>query len=286
MKQRRNKRCKNVKNIGYVKISKMQTGVKMPEHYNLISWNVNGLRAAVKKGFLDLLLEHRFDIVCVQETKASQDKLPREVKNIPGYYNYFVSAEQNGYSGVGTFSKKKPIKLEKGMGIETFDREGRFLRTDYEDFILLNIYFPNGKASQERLGYKMAFYDAFLDYANSLKAEGKKLVICGDVNTAHKEVDLARPKQNEMISGFLPEERAWMDKFFAAGYLDTFRMFNPEGGNYSWWSLRTGSRKKNVGWRLDYFFVSENLRDNVKSALIYPEITGSDHCPVGLELEF
>ena len=178
----------------------------MPEHYNLISWNVNGLRAAVKKGFLDLLLEHRFDIVCVQETKVSQDKLPREVKNIQGYYNYFVSAEQNGYSGVGTFSKNKPIKLEKGMGIEVFDREGRFLRTDYEDFVLLNIYFPNGKASQERLGYKMAFYDAFLDYANALKSEGKKLVICGDVNTAHKEIDLARPKQNEMISGFLPEE--------------------------------------------------------------------------------
>ncbi len=259
----------------------------MPEHYNLISWNVNGLRAAVKKGFLDLLLEHRFDIVCVQETKVSQDKLPREVKNIQGYYNYFVSAEQNGYSGVGTFSKNKPIKLEKGMGIEVFDREGRFLRTDYEDFVLLNIYFPNGKASQERLGYKMAFYDAFLDYANALKSEGKKLVICGgDVNTAHKEIDLARPKQNEMISGFLPEERAWMDKFLAAGYLDSFRMFNPEGGNYSWWSMRTGARSRNVGWRLDYVFVSENLRENVKSASIYPEIMGSDHCPVGLELEF
>ncbi|AKB77920.1 Exodeoxyribonuclease III [Methanosarcina horonobensis HB-1 = JCM 15518] len=258
----------------------------MPEKYNLISWNVNGLRAAVKKGFLDLLLEHRFDVVCIQETKASQDKLPREVKNIPGYYNYFVSAEQNGYSGVGTFSKKKPLNIEKGMGSEIFDREGRFLRTDYEDFVLMNIYFPNGKASQERLDYKMAFYDAFLDYANALNAEGKKLVICGDVNTAHKEIDLARPKQNETISGFLPEEREWMDKFLAAGYLDTFRMFNNESGNYSWWSMRTQARERNVGWRLDYFFVSENLREYVNSALIYPEITGSDHCPVGLELEF
>ena len=132
----------------------------------------------------------------------------------------------------------------------------------------------------------MAFYDAFLDYSDALKAEGKRLVICGDVNTAHKEIDLARPKENETISGFLPEERAWMDKFFAAGYLDTFRMFNPEGGNYSWWSMRTGARKRNVGWRLDYFFVSENLRNNVKSAPIYSEIMGSDHCPVGLELEF
>ncbi len=258
----------------------------MPEHYNLISWNVNGLRAAMKKGFLDLLLEQKFDVICIQETKASLDKLPREAKNIPGYYNYFVSAERSGYSGVGTFLKEKPLKVETGMGIEEFDREGRFLRIDYNNFTLMNIYFPNGKASRERLEYKMAFYDAFLDYANALKAEGKKLVICGDVNTAHREIDLARPGENETISGFLPEERAWMDKFLAAGYLDTFRMFNSEGGNYSWWSMRTRARERNVGWRLDYFFVSENLQENVKAAPIYPEIMGSDHCPVGLELEF
>ncbi|KKH95429.1 exodeoxyribonuclease III [Methanosarcina sp. 1.H.T.1A.1] len=258
----------------------------MPEHYNLISWNVNGLRAAMKKGFLDLLMDQKFDVICIQETKASLEKLPREVKNIPGYYNYFVSAERSGYSGVGTFSKEKPLNIETGMGIEEFDREGRFLRVDYDNFTLMNIYFPNGKASQERLEYKMAFYDAFFDYANALKAEGKKLVICGDVNTAHREIDLARPRENETISGFLPEERAWMDKFLEAGYLDTFRMFNSEGRNYSWWSMRTRARERNVGWRLDYFFVSENLRENVKAAPIYPEITGSDHCPVGLELEF
>jgi len=258
----------------------------MSGHYNLVSWNVNGLRAAVKKGFLDLLLEQKFDTVCIQETKVSPEKLPREAKNIPGYYNYFVSAEQNGYSGVGVFSKRKPLNVETSMGIEKFDREGRFLRVDYDDFILMNIYFPNGKASQERLDYKMDFYDSFFDYANDLKAEGKKLVICGDVNTAHKEIDLARPKQNETASGFLPEERARMDRFLAAGYIDTFRMFNSEAGNYSWWSIRTGARNRNVGWRLDYFFVSENLRENVKSAPIYSEITGSDHCPVGLEIEF
>jgi len=258
----------------------------MSGYYNLASWNVNGLRAVIKKGFLDLLMEQRFDTVCVQETKASLDKLPREVKNIPGYHSYFVSAEKNGYSGVGVFSKKKPLNIETGMGIKEFDREGRFLRIDYDDFILMNIYFPNGKASPERLGYKMAFYDAFLDYSNNLIAEGKKLVICGDVNTAHKEIDLARPKENETISGFLPEERAWMDRFFASGYIDTFRMFNPDSGHYSWWSVRTRARERNVGWRLDYFFVSENLRENVKSATIYSEIAGSDHCPVGLELEF
>ncbi|MGB9928246.1 MAG: exodeoxyribonuclease III, partial [Methanosarcina sp.] len=172
------------------------------------------------------------------------------------------------------------------MGIEKFDREGRFLRADYEDFILMNIYFPNGKASKERLEYKMDFYDAFFDYSEALKDEGKKLVICGDVNTAHTELDIARPKENEMISGFLPEERAWMDRFLGAGFLDTFRLFNTEGGNYSWWSMRTGARKRNVGWRLDYFFITENLRNNVKAAPIYREILGSDHCPVGLELEF
>lgn len=258
----------------------------MSRYYNLASWNVNGLRAVLKKGFLDLLMEQRFDVVCVQETKASLDKLPREVKNFPGYHSYFVSAEQNGYSGVGVFSKKKPLNIETGMGIEKYDREGRFLRIDYDDFILMNIYFPNGKASQERLDYKMTFYDAFLDYSNNLKAEGKKLVVCGDVNTAHKEIDLARPKENETISGFLPEERAWMDKFFASGYIDTFRMFNSDSNHYSWWSVRTRARERNIGWRLDYFFVSENLRENVKSATIYSEITGSDHCPVGLELDF
>jgi exodeoxyribonuclease-3 len=257
----------------------------MSGHYNLVSWNVNGLRAVVKKGFLNLLLEHKFDVICIQETKASSDKLPREVKNIPGYYTYFVSAEQNGYSGVGIFSNKKPLNVETGMGVEKFDREGRFLRVDYEDFILMNIYFPNGKASQERLDYKMAFYDAFLDYANALNAKGKKRIICGDVNTAHKEIDLAHPKENENISGFLPEERAWMDRFFTSGCIDTFRMFNKRGGIYSGWPIRTLARERNVWWRLDYFFVSENLREKIKSASIYSAITGSDHCPVGLKIE-
>lgn len=258
----------------------------MPGYYNIISWNVNGLRASMRNGFLELLLAQKFDIICVQETKVSPDKLPREIKNIPAYHNYFFSAERKGYSGVGIFSKEKPLYVEKGMGRKEFDMEGRFLRVDYKDFILMNIYFPNGKASQERLNYKMAFYATFLDYANALKEEGKKLVICGDVNTAHKEIDLARPKENESISGFLPEERAWIGKFLAAGYLDTFRMFNQEGGNYSWWSVRTRARERNVGWRLDYFFVSRNMEQNVKAASILSEVMGSDHCPVGLELKF
>jgi len=258
----------------------------MPNNYNIISWNINGLRASLNKGFLELLLAQKFDIICVQETKVSPDKIPREIKNLPVYHTCFVSAERKGYSGVGVFSKEKPLSVITEIGIEKFDREGRFLRVDYRDFILMNIYFPNGKASQERLNYKMAFYSVFQDYVNALKEEGKKLVICGDVNTAHKEIDLARPKENEGISGFLPEERAWIDEFLAAGYLDTFRMFNPEGGNYSWWSVRTRARERNVGWRLDYFFVSLNLKKNVKAASILSEIIGSDHCPVGLKLEF
>ena len=172
------------------------------------------------------------------------------------------------------------------MGIEKFDKEGRFLRVDYDDFTLMNIYFPNGKASPERLDYKMAFYNSFFDYANTLKSKRRKLVICGDFNTAHKEIDLSHPRENKTSSGFLPEERAWIDKFLDAGYIDTFRMFNTNGGNYSWWSIRTRARERNIGWRLDYFFVSENLQKNIKSTPIYSEITGSDHCPVGLELEF
>jgi len=189
----------------------------MSSHYNLVSWNVNDLRAAVKKNFLDLLLEQKFDAVCIQETKTSNDKLPREVKNISGYFKYFISVEQKGYSGVGIFSKRKPLNVETEMGIEKFDKEGRFLRVDYDDFTLMNIYFPNGKASPERLDYKMAFYNFFFDYANTLKSKRKKLVICGDVNTAHKEIDLFHPRENKTISGFLPEERVWINKFLAAG---------------------------------------------------------------------
>ncbi|MDD4749053.1 MAG: exodeoxyribonuclease III [Methanosarcinaceae archaeon] len=258
----------------------------MSAHYKILSWNVNGIRAVIKKGFLELLLDQKFDIICVQETKVSPEKLPKEIKNFPGYHKYFVSAERKGYSGVALFSKEKPLNLEAGLKIEEFDREGRILRADYKNFTLLNVYFPNGKASQERLSYKLNFYEAFFEYANRLKVKGKKLVICGDVNTAHREIDLARPKANEKISGFLPEERAWLDKFLAAGYIDTFRMFNKAGKNYTWWSMRSRARERNVGWRLDYFFVSKELQENVHSASILSEIWGSDHCPVELELFF
>ncbi|MGZ7044365.1 MAG: exodeoxyribonuclease III [Methanobacterium sp.] len=254
------------------------------QELRILSWNVNGLRAIQKKGFLKWLLNDDPDILCLQETKVSYDKLPKPLKRVDGYHPYFCEAEKKGYSGVAIYSKIKPKKVEYGFGIKKFDSEGRILIADYEKFVLLNIYFPNGKMSAERLNYKLEFYDALLDYANDLKAEGKNVVICGDLNTAHKEIDIARPKANEKISGFLPVERAWIDKFLENGYLDTFRMFNKEPEQYTWWSYRTKARERNVGWRLDYFFINEEFKDNVKAAGILNHVMGSDHCPVDLEL--
>jgi len=255
------------------------------EEIRIISWNVNGLRAVHRKGFLEWFKSEEPQILCLQETKVTYDQLPRVLKRVNGYHPYFCSAERKGYSGVAIYSKIKPKKVEYGFGIPKFDSEGRILIVDYEEFVLLNIYFPNGKMSKERLDYKLEFYEALLDHTNMLKAEGRNIVICGDLNTAHKEIDLARPKANEKVSGFLPVERAWIDKFLKNGYLDTFRMFNNEPEQYTWWSYRTRARERNVGWRLDYFFVNEEFKDKVKSAGILNEIMGSDHCPVDLELE-
>ncbi len=250
----------------------------------IISWNVNGIRAVYKKNALDWFVKDLPHILCLQETKANEEQVPKDLLNLEGYHKYFSSAEKKGYSGVGIFASKEPVKIEKGFGINKFDKEGRILIAHYENFVLFNIYFPNGKASDERLKYKMDFYDAFLDYSDNLKREGKKIIICGDVNTAHKEIDLARPKENSNSSGFLKVEREWIDKFISHGYIDTFRMFNKEGGNYSWWDYVTRARERNVGWRIDYFFVSENLKNDLKSAFIMPDIMGSDHCPVGIEV--
>ncbi|MBL1212356.1 MAG: exodeoxyribonuclease III [Ignavibacteriae bacterium] len=252
----------------------------------LLSWNVNGLRAAYKKGFLKWFNSEMPDIMCLQETKSMKEQLPPELQDVEGYYTFYSSAERKGYSGVAVYSKEKPIDVKTGIGIEKFDSEGRFLILEYENFVLFNIYFPNGKARAERLKYKMDFYEAFLDYANKLKSKGKNIVVCGDVNTAHKEIDLARPKQNQKTSGFLPEEREWIDKFINSGYLDTFRMFNDEPENYTWWDMITRARDRNVGWRIDYFFISESLKNNIESAFIMKDVMGSDHCPVGIELKF
>ncbi len=265
-------------------MSFLQPGVRFVPEMRFLSWNVNGLRAVCKKGFITWLMEERPDILCVQETKAHEDQLPDELTHVPGYASSFAWAEKKGYSGVGLYSSPQPKRVMKGFGIDRFDREGRTLVADYGDFMVLNVYFPNGKLSQERLEYKMEFYDAFLDYVVALRKKKKKLIICGDVNTAHREIDLARPRENQKVSGFLPQERAWIDRLIAHGFLDTFRMFNKEAGQYSWWDYKTRARERNIGWRIDYFFISENLSKQLQSAFIMPDVMGSDHCPVGVTI--
>ena len=251
----------------------------------LISWNVNGIRAVHKKGlFLGWLEEEQPDVLCLQETKAHESQLPEAIKQVESYSSWFSMPERKGYSGVALYTKEEPRSVSFGLGVERFDNEGRTVVADFDDFVLLGIYFPNGKRSAERLRYKMEFYDAFLDYVENLRREGRSVVVCGDVNTAHKEIDLARPKENEKISGFLPEERAWMDTFLEHGYVDTFRQFNQDPGNYSWWDQMTRARDRNVGWRIDYFFTDADFASNLTDGFIMPEVMGSDHCPVGIEI--
>ncbi len=251
----------------------------------LISWNVNGIRAVHKKGlFLGWLEEEQPDVLCLQETKAHESQLTEAIKQVEGYTSWFSMPERKGYSGVALYTKQQPRSVSLGLGVERFDNEGRTVVADFDDFVLLGIYFPNGKRSAERLRYKMEFYDAFLDYVQNLRQEGRSVVVCGDVNTAHKEIDLARPKENEKISGFLPEERAWMDTFLERGYVDTFRQFNQDPGNYSWWDQMTRARDRNVGWRIDYFFTDADFASNLTDGFILPEVMGSDHCPVGIEI--
>jgi len=250
----------------------------------ILSWNVNGIRAVHRKGNFGDVFKEQPHILCVQETKAQPEQLSADIITIEGFRSYFSSAERKGYSGIALYTKEEPKNIMTGFGIERFDNEGRIQIADYEDFVLFNIYFPNGKGSKERLQYKMDFYDAFLEYVDKLKQQGRKIVVTGDVNTAHKAIDLARPKENEKVSGFLPEERAWIDKFLSHGYVDTFRMFNQEPDQYTWWDLKSRARERNIGWRIDYFYVSENLKDNMKAAYILPEIIGSDHCPIGIDV--
>ena len=252
---------------------------------HILSWNVNGIRAVFKKGFSDWLLATKPDILCLQETKAAEEQFPEAIREAAGYHKYYATAEKKGYSGVALFTREKPGAVEFGFGIKRFDREGRTIIAFYDTFVLFNIYFPNGKASKERLQYKMDFYDAFLEYVDSLREKGKRIIVCGDVNTAHKEIDLARPKENEKVSGFLPEERAWIDRLLSHGYEDTFRMFNEEAGNYTWWDYKTRARERNIGWRIDYFIVSDNLKNSVQSAFILSDVMGSDHCPIGIEID-
>ena len=250
----------------------------------LISWNVNGVRAVVKKGFLDWLEQAQPDILCLQETKAHVDQLTSEILTDHGYHTYWHSGERRGYSGVATFCKEEPLYVQEGLGIERYDAEGRVLVTEHENFLLYNIYFPNGQKDNERLQYKLDFYDDLLPIINEQVGSGNNVVVTGDWNTAHHPIDLARPKQNVNTSGFMPIERKKLDMFVENGWIDTFRLFHQEGERYSWWTYRFGARERNVGWRIDYFFVNEGFLDNVEDADIHDEIMGSDHCPVSLEL--
>lgn len=253
----------------------------------LISWNVNGLRAVHRKGCWGNFVHLGADIFCLQEIKAEPEQLPLEVKHIEGYHAYFnPSRLKKGYSGVAVYTKREPERVEYGMGIAGFDEEGRILTLYFKDMVLCNVYFPNGGMGPERLQFKMDFYDAFLEYINRVRDEsGLPVVFCGDVNTAHEDIDLARPKENETNTGFLPEERAWLDEVLRNGYSDTFRTLHPnETEKYTYWDLKTRARERNVGWRLDYFFVSADLMPHVKHTDILSGVYGSDHCPISMEL--
>lgn len=250
-----------------------------------LSWNVNGYRAAVQKGFMDWLASCGADAVLLQETKAEPGQLAASEREPAGWIPFWNwSKARKGYSGTACLCKTPPLAHSFGLPDEKFRGEGRVILLEYEPLYLLNVYFPNGQMSEERLAYKLGFYDAFLDYAESLRAK-KPVVVGGDFNTAHTEIDLKNPKANEKTSGFLPIERAWMDTFVARGWVDTFRMFEKGPGQYSWWSYRFDARARNAGWRVDYFFVCEELRDRVKRAWIESQVQGSDHCPVGVEIE-
>ncbi len=252
----------------------------------ILSWNVNGLRAFYKKGAFNSIFEVDPDIFCLQETKSHPDQLPEEVRSPAGYYTYFDhSKTRKGYSGVAIFSKEKPEKVEYSLGNPDLDKEGRMIIAYFKDFVLLNGYFPNGGVDPERLKYKLEFYDQFLKFIEKLRKQGKSVVFCGDINTAHNEIDLSRPKENSNHTGFLPIERAWIDKVIEKGYLDTFRFLHLDKIKYSWWDMKTFARDRNVGWRLDYFFVSSDLKDKIKKAEILDNMMGSDHCPVMLELK-
>lgn len=252
----------------------------------MLSWNVNGIRAGLKKGFLDWFKEQDADIVGIQETKAHIEQIPDEVKEVEGYYTYFCQGEKKGYSGVGLFTKIKPLNVTYGFDDHPeYDNEGRIICAEYEEFVVYCIYFPNGQRGDDRLDYKLRFYDVFLDHAEDWRKKGKEVIFFGDVNTAHKPIDLARPKPNETNSGFLPVEREWIDKVIAHGYHDTLRMFTEEGEIYTYWDQRFRARDRNVGWRIDYFFVSDGLKDKVKDAFVQMDVMGSDHCPLGIEIE-
>ncbi len=247
----------------------------------LISWNVNGIRACVGKGFLDFFKEADADIFCIQESKMQEGQLELD---LPGYHQYWNYAEKKGYSGTAIFTKREPVSVSYGIGIEEHDKEGRVITLEFDDFYMITVYTPNSQNELARLGYRMTWEDAFLDYLKKLE-EKKPVIVCGDMNVAHKEIDLKNPKTNRKNAGFTDEERGKFSTLLENGFVDTYRYFYPDQeGIYSWWSYRFKAREKNAGWRIDYFLVSEMLKDRLQDAKILTDVMGSDHCPVELDL--
>ena len=261
---------------------------KQKKTLKLISWNVNGLRAAMKKDFLGSFQKLDADVVAIQETKLQQAQLGEDISRIPAYESYWSHCEgKKGYSGVGTYSRVAPAAVRYGICEKRFDAEGRIIEMDFGSFLFFNVYFPNGQMSEDRLQYKLDFYAKFFEYADVCRKRGKSLIICGDYNTAHNEIDLANPKANANTSGFLRIERDWLDRIVARDYVDTFRHFHPDTVKYSWWTYRFKARERNIGWRIDYFFVTRDLiqKGRIKDAFIDNDVHGSDHCPIGLVVE-
>lgn len=248
----------------------------------IVSWNVNGLRAVYKRNFLPWFEEINADIVCLQEVKTQLPQIPPDLINPRNYQSYFSLALKKGYAGVAVYARKKPLKSEQELNFSRFDQEGRILRLDYPDFTLINLYLPHGGRKKENLSYKLEVYDLLLDYLEKIK--DKNVILIGDFNIAHKEIDLARPKQNQKNIMFTPEERGRIDKIVDLGFVDSFRKFHQEGGNYTWWPYFANARERNLGWRLDYIFTSKSLTPKLKNSFILGEVKGSDHCPVGIEI--
>ena len=252
----------------------------------IISYNLNGIRAAINKGFFDWLKTDPADIICIQETKAQKENVDHTIFNDMGYMDYWYSAQKKGYSGVAVFTKIKPDNVVYGTGHKVSDDEGRVIQLDFGDIRLINAYFPSGTSGDERQQFKYGWLDEFFIYLENIRQQYPKLILCGDYNIAHKEIDIHDPKGNKKSSGFLPEERAWMDKYIESQWIDTFRIFHPEPHRYSWWSQRFPSvRLNNKGWRIDYINVTEPLKDRLLDAEIYPHVKHSDHCPVYLEIK-
>lgn len=251
----------------------------------IISYNVNGIRAAINKGFIDWLHETNVDVICIQEIKANKEQVQTNLLEKIGYHNYWFSAQKKGYSGVAIFSRIKPKKVIYGTKINHIDFEGRVIQVDYDNFSVISLYLPSG-TNIDRLEYKFKFMKDFQKYIDDLKTKYPKLVICGDYNICHKEIDIHDPVRNKNVSGFLPEERRWLDKFINSGFIDSFRHLNLEPHNYSWWSYRANSRVNNKGWRIDYALVTESLKKNIKNSFILNSVKHSDHCPIGIELNF